>query len=33
MRRKAAEPHLEDSGIYRKQWWAGLDKIKNRGRF
>ena len=22
VRRKAAEPHLEDGGIYRKRWWA-----------
>ena len=22
MRRQAAEPHLEDGGIYRKRWWA-----------
>ena len=33
VRRKPAEPHLEDGGIYRKRWWAGVDKIKNRGRF
>ena len=24
MRRKATEPHLKDSGIYRKRWWAYL---------
>ena len=23
VRRKPAEPHLEDGGIYRKCWWAG----------
>ena len=28
VRRQAAERHLEDGGIYRKRWWAGLDKIK-----
>ena len=22
VRRKPAEPHLEDGGIYRKRWWA-----------
>ena len=22
VRRQAAERHLEDSGIYRKRWWA-----------
>ena len=22
VRRQATQPHLEDGGIYRKQWWA-----------
>ena len=25
MRRKAAEPHFEDGGIYRMRWWARVD--------
>ena len=25
VRRKAAQPHLEDSGIYRMEWWAYVD--------
>ena len=33
MRRKAAEPHLEDSGIYRKRWWARVDCRQNYVRF
>ncbi len=28
--RQATEPHLEDGGIYRKRWWAGL---LNKDRF
>ena len=29
VRRKAAEPHLEDGGIYRKRWWACTYRIAN----
>ena len=25
VRRQASERHLEDSGIYRKRWWANVD--------
>ena len=25
MRRKPAQPHFEDGGIYRKPWWAYQD--------
>ena len=32
MRRKAAEPHLEDCGIYRKRWWAKVDGRQKRLR-
>ena len=32
VRREAAEPHLEDSGIYRKRWWAYFDDRQNRLR-
>ena len=31
MRRKAAEPHLEDCGIYRKRWWANVSCTANFG--
>ena len=29
MRRQAAEPQLEDGGIYRKRWWAKAYRIAN----
>ena len=29
VRRKAAEPHLEDGGIYRMGWWAYFDDRQN----
>ena len=32
MYRKAAEPHLEDGGIYRMRWWAYFDDRQNRLR-
>ena len=30
---RQGQPHLEDGSVYRQVWWAGLDKIENRGRF
>ena len=32
VRRKPAEPHLEDGGIYRKRWWAYFDGRQNHLR-